>query len=151
MRSRPDPGLLPLLALCALLGAASPAGAVGGDPPTQAEVDRAVEAVKKDPNLAAEKSVRTLQWKDSGDDDKPEKEPARRKSHWPAWLDWLPNLFGWIGQASQMLVERPRLHRVRRELGAVDFILAHLRQHIGARRNVRGEEDEQLGLGLAVG
>jgi len=104
VRSRPDPGLLPLLALCALLGAASPAGAVGGDPPTQAEVDRAVEAVKKDPNLAAEKSVRTLQWKDSGDDDKPEKEPARRKSHWPAWLDWLPNLFGWIGQASQMLV-----------------------------------------------
>src|SRR5207253_1320150 len=28
----------------------------------------------------------------------------KQHGHWPSWLDWLPNLFGWIGQASQMLV-----------------------------------------------
>lgn len=102
MRSRPEPRLLPLLALCALLGAACPAFAVGGDPPTQQEVDKAVETVKKDPNLAAEKSVRTLTWKDWDSSDKEEKKSHR--SRWPSWLDWIPNLFGWIGQASQMLV-----------------------------------------------
>jgi hypothetical protein len=91
-----------VLVLCALLCAASPAFAVGGDAPTQQEVDKAVEAVKKDPNLAAEKSVRTLTWKDWGSKDK--EKPKRKSSHWPSWLDWIPNLFGWIGQASQMLV-----------------------------------------------
>ena len=103
MPSRPEARLLALLASCALLGAGSPAFAVGGDPPTQAEIDKAVETVKKDPDLAAEKSVRTLTWKDR-DDAKEKKKPERRESHWPSWLDWLPNLFGWIGQASQMLV-----------------------------------------------
>ena len=89
------------LALCVLLGTASPVFAVGGDPPTQAEIDAAVETVKKDPNLAAEKSVRSLTWK-GGPDDAARK--PRRKSDWPSWLDWIPALFGWIGQASQMLV-----------------------------------------------
>ena len=102
MRLRPDVKLLPLLALCAVLGAAPSAFAVGGDPPTQAEIDKAVEAVKQDPNLAAEKSVRTLTWKEWGKSE--DKQPERPTSHWPGWLDWLPNLFAWIGQASQMLV-----------------------------------------------
>ena len=108
MRSRPDVQWLPALALCALLGAAAPAFAIGGDPPTQEEVDQAVVAVKKDPNLAAEKSVRTLTWKPWGtsdkDEDEKKKDSDRSSSHWPRWLDWIPQLFGWIGQASQMLV-----------------------------------------------
>jgi hypothetical protein len=102
VRSRERP-LLASIAMCAWLSAAAPAFAIGGDAPTQQEVDAAVEAVKKDPNLAAEQSVRTLTWKDwegTGQEDKPRK----RSSHWPGWLEWLPNLFGWIGQASQMLV-----------------------------------------------
>jgi hypothetical protein len=105
VRSRPE--LLPLLALCALLGFTAPAFAVGGDPPTPQEVDQAVEAVKKDPNLAAEKSIRTLTWKDWGSKDKDEDEEKKRdrgNSHWPGWLDWIPSLFGWIAQGSQMLV-----------------------------------------------
>ena len=104
MRSRPELPYLPLLALCALLCAASPALAVGGDAPTQQEVDQAVETVKKDPNLAAEKSVRTLTWKDSGEKDDEEKKPESRNSHWPSWLAWIPALFLWIGAASQMLM-----------------------------------------------
>jgi hypothetical protein len=99
VRSRPEPAFLASLTLCALLGGVSPAFAVGGDVPTQQEVDDAVEAVKKDPNLAAEKSVRTLKWKGSSSD-QPEKKPKHR-TH---WFDWLANLFGWIGQASQLLV-----------------------------------------------
>lgn len=100
MRSRPDVKRLPQLVLCALLCAASPAFAVGGDTPTPQDIDKAVEAVKKDPNLAAEKSIRTLTWKSSdSEDDEP-----RRNSHWPSWFKWIPNLFYWIGQASQMLV-----------------------------------------------
>lgn len=87
-----------------LLAAAAPVFAVGGDPPTQAEVDQAVETVKKDPNLAAEKSVRTLTWKDWDSSKKKEKKREERDSRWPGWLDWIPSLFGWIGQASQMLV-----------------------------------------------
>ena len=109
MRSRPERKPLALLALWALcllcvFGAASPALAVGGDPPTQAEVDKAVQAVKKDPNLAAEKTVRTLSWKEWGSKDEKKKKKKESSSSWPGWLDWIPNLFAWIGQASQMLV-----------------------------------------------
>jgi hypothetical protein len=90
-----------LLALVTLLVGAPRAFAAGGDAPTQHEIDAAVDAVKQDPNLAARQSVRTLTWKNWGGD---EKEKERSPSHWPSWLDWIPNLFGWIGQASQMLV-----------------------------------------------
>jgi hypothetical protein len=107
VHSRPERGLASVLAACALgvlCALASPARAAGGDAPTPQEVDDAVEAVRKDPNLAAEKSVRTLTWKDWGSDDPDEDEPRRRSSSWPDWLRWLPDLFGWIGQLSQMLV-----------------------------------------------
>jgi hypothetical protein len=96
VRSRPD---LARLALAALLFAATPVFAADADQPGQAEIERAVEVVKKDPNLAAEKSVRTLTWKGSGDEDE-----DRKPTKWPAWLSWIPNLFMWIGQFSQMLV-----------------------------------------------
>jgi len=104
VRSRPDLRAVPLPTLCALLCVAAPALAVGGDAPTQQEVDKAVETVKKDPNLAAERSVRTLTWKSWGGKDEEEKEPERKNSHWPSWLAWIPALFLWIGAASQMLM-----------------------------------------------
>jgi hypothetical protein len=88
------------LAALALLFAATPAFAADAAMPEKAEIDRAVEAVKKDPNLAAEKSVRTLKWKGSKD----KEEKKKRSSNWPSWLSWIPNLFLWIGQFSQMLV-----------------------------------------------
>lgn len=99
MRSRPE-SALPLLATLALLCAA-PVWSADDSVPTQTEVDRAVETVKKDPNLAAEKSIRTLRWEGSDDE---EEKPKERSTHWPSWLGWLGDLFGWIGQASQMLV-----------------------------------------------
>ena len=70
--------------------------------PSQAEIDRAVEAVKKDPNLAAEKSVRTLDLEELG---RPRRgRQAHRSPRWPSWLSWIPNLFGGSAQFSQMLV-----------------------------------------------
>jgi len=71
---------LPLVAACALLGSAAPAFAVGGDPPTQAEVDKAVETVKKDPNLAAEKTERTIATDWSSSDEEKKKEPDGGRS-----------------------------------------------------------------------
>jgi hypothetical protein len=101
VRSRPDParGLATLLTACALLSSAPPARAVGGTAPTQQEIEHAVETVKKDPNLAAERTVKTPKWIGSNDKEKP-----RTNHRWPDWLSWIPNLFSWIGQASQMLV-----------------------------------------------
>jgi hypothetical protein len=96
VRSRPELALIAVVALCTV-----PVFAADTQQPSQAEIDRAVEAVRKDPNLAAEKSVRTLTWKGSDD---PEEEEKKSRSSWPSWLSWIPNLFLWIGQFSQMLV-----------------------------------------------
>ena len=64
--------------------------------PDAAEVERAVETLKADPDLATETTVRRLAW-----DTQPEKkEPARGS---PSWLEWIFDLFGWILQTSQML------------------------------------------------
>jgi len=62
--------------------------------PSETEVANAVEKLKADPNLAAERTVRTLRWANS---DKP---PGKL----PGWLDWLRELFGWIAQSGRVLV-----------------------------------------------
>ncbi len=102
MRLRPEPGALGLV-LVLLLTAAAPALA-DTTPVTQPEIEHAVEVVRKDPNLASEKTVRTLRWDDNSrlKDKKP-----RKEWHWPAWLRWLGwigDVFAWIGQTSQMLM-----------------------------------------------
>jgi hypothetical protein len=69
--------------------------------PTAQEVDRAIDVIKADPNLATKKTVRRLVW-DSNDEKKKKKEP-RKPSEWPKWLSWIGELFGWIAETSQML------------------------------------------------
>jgi len=65
--------------------------------PTAAEVDAAIEKVKVDPNLATERTIRSLKWDlDEEDDDS--------KSGIPSWLRWIGDLFGWIAQISRVLV-----------------------------------------------
>jgi hypothetical protein len=63
--------------------------------PGPAEIARALEAVKADPNLATERTIKTLQWKDAK-----ESKPSGR----PAWLEWLDGLFRWVEQTSRILV-----------------------------------------------
>ena len=62
--------------------------------PDDAEVARAIEQVKNDPNLATERTIKTLQWKDSG------APPSPR----PAWLDWVLGFFRWLDQSARVLV-----------------------------------------------
>jgi hypothetical protein len=90
-----------VVALALLAGAAAPAaGEPGPDPvsPTPREVDAAYAAVKADPNLATQRTIRSLKW-----DLEDEKEKKRRFSI-PSWLRWIGDLFGWIAQTSRILV-----------------------------------------------
>ena len=96
MRSRPE---LRALGLILLLATSAPTLS-DTQPVTQREIDHAIVVVKADPNLSSEKTVRSLQWDDSSKD-KPKK---HRESHWPQWLSWIGDLFGWIGQSSRMLM-----------------------------------------------
>ena len=70
----------------------APAPASGG--PDSAEIARAIETVKADPNLATERTIKTLRWKQSP--------PTRSRT--PAWLRWIAGLFGWIGESARVLI-----------------------------------------------
>jgi len=100
VRLRPDLSKLLILVLLAVATPAITATAVK-TAPTPQEVDRAIDAIKADPNLATKKTVRRLVW-DSKEEKKKEKEP-RKASEWPKWLSWIGDLFGWIAETSQML------------------------------------------------
>ena len=77
-----------LVLACVLLGAATasaqPAARVSDD----AAIERAMQQVKADPNLATERTIKTLQWKESN------AKPSPR----PAWLDWVAGFFRWLGR-----------------------------------------------------
>jgi len=101
VRLRPDPRVI---CVTLLLAGATPAIAAT-QAVTPAEVDRATEVVKNDPNLAGKRQVRTLRWVP-----KSENKP-RKESEWPAWLEsigdffrWIGNFFGWIGETSRALM-----------------------------------------------
>jgi hypothetical protein len=101
VRSRIEAALR-LAALAALLARPS-AGAQAVEPPsarriepatpTRADVARAIERVSADPNLATERTIRTLRWRTSGDKPKP-----------GAWVAWLGGLFRWLEQSARVLV-----------------------------------------------
>lgn len=88
---------LRLLALCVLvLGAAPNAAEVELPAPTDADVERAMETVRQDPNLSAERTIRTLDWQT-------EPRKKRRNRDW-GWFSWIGDLFLWIAQLSRVLV-----------------------------------------------
>ena len=65
------------------------------DTPTTSEISQALEKVKRDPNLATERTIRMLRWQESGN-----------KSAQPdlAWFAWIMSLFRWMGQSARLLV-----------------------------------------------
>jgi Domain of unknown function (DUF4129) len=63
--------------------------------PTEAEISRALDTVKADPNLATLRTIKMLRWKDSG---------ARKPARIPAWVTWLAELFRWFDQTARVLV-----------------------------------------------
>jgi hypothetical protein len=93
------------LAIAALLMAVVSLGAspverqslpANSEPPGPAEIARAIETVKADPNLATDRTIRTLRWKDST--------TTARRSGIPAWLIWIAGLFRWLEQSARVLV-----------------------------------------------
>jgi hypothetical protein len=88
--------------LAAFAIAAHPAApAAQGDParasgtPDRAEIARAIDAVKADPNLSTERTIKTLRWKTAA---------ARKSWKWPGWLSWIGGLFGWIAESMRAIV-----------------------------------------------
>ena len=83
-------GILLVVAL-----AASPAAAQEAAPAfTPAEITAAVEAVKQDPNLGGERTMRMLQWRET-------QQPRNRDL---GWLKWIAGLFGWLMQSARYLM-----------------------------------------------
>ena len=93
MRSRSR--LLPLAAVLLLAAFAcgaqeSPTGAF-----TREEVDKAIVELKKDPNLARERTITTLKWV------KTERDEQKKRNL--SWLAWIADLFKWITQGGRFL------------------------------------------------
>jgi hypothetical protein len=65
------------------------------DTPQPTEIARALEKVKADPNLATDRTIKSLRWRDS---------TAPKRSHLPAWLLWIAGLFRWLGESARLLV-----------------------------------------------
>jgi hypothetical protein len=96
-------GPAPSALLVALLMAATPQPPAAAQAPATApaqspgaaEIARAIDAVKADPNLATERTIKTLRWKSSAPS-----EPARM----PGWLSWIIGLFGWVGESARLVI-----------------------------------------------
>jgi Domain of unknown function (DUF4129) len=90
------------LALAGLLLSMAPMGAAFAQPsepapppgPDRSEILRAIEEVKADPNLSAQRTIRMLRWKDQTE--------AKRPT--PGWVNWIAGLFGWLEQSARVLV-----------------------------------------------
>ena len=62
--------------------------------PNDAEVTRALDAVRADPMFATTRTIKTLKW--TG--------PAQSRSETPSWIKWIAGLFTWINQAARVLM-----------------------------------------------
>ena len=92
------------VAMAAVLTAALSVGAAAvqqesappkGPRPGPAEIARALETVKADPNLATARTMKALRWK-----------RASSAEPWspPGWLKWIAGLFRWLDQSARLLV-----------------------------------------------
>jgi hypothetical protein len=60
----------------------------------QAEITRALDVVRADPNLSSERTIKTLRWKRG----------KIQPPHVPGWLAWMVGLFRWLDQSARVLV-----------------------------------------------
>ena len=101
MRSRGDRALARIVLAAVLLGAPAVRAAgmqreserANDGVPSPVEIARARDIVRADPNLGAERTIKTLRWRRSA------AAPGRA-----AWLDWLIELFRWIDRSARALV-----------------------------------------------
>ena len=71
-----------------------------GEAPARADVRKALDKVANDPNLAAERTVNMLRWK--------EPEPVTDEPWWWQWANaaarWFRGFFGWIAESGRLVV-----------------------------------------------
>jgi hypothetical protein len=106
VRSRPDrrvARLVAVLTLTALCAAGRSVRAAAAQPEPvpatagtieAADVASAIDLVKKDPNLAPERTMKVLRWKGSGSNP-----PGTSRR-----MNWIAGLFEWIAQSARVLV-----------------------------------------------
>ena len=63
--------------------------------PSREEIAKAVETVKTDPNLATERTIKTLRWKGA---------TPTGPTKFPGWLAWIGSLFAWIAESTRVLI-----------------------------------------------
>lgn len=91
-----------LVSLAPLTGGAQPDApfVAAGEAPTRPQVEKALEKVADDPNLATVRTVNMLKWKES--------EPVTDEPGWWAWANgivrWFRGFFGWIAASGRLLV-----------------------------------------------
>ena len=102
MRLAPKIALAALVALAPLTVAAQPDAPFvpAGEAPTRSEVEKALEKVADDPNLAKVRTVNMLRWK--------EREPVSEEPGWWKWVNaiarWFRGLFEWVAASGRLLV-----------------------------------------------
>jgi hypothetical protein len=62
---------------------------------TEDEIAQAIKKVRADPNLATERTIKTLEWTQAA---------TPRQTRTPAWLTWIGGLFRWFEQSARYLV-----------------------------------------------
>ena len=101
MRSRIERHAAAAIVAVLLIAAPPAAPAAQGGPvsstatPGRAEIARAIDRVKADPNLATERTIKTLRWKAT---------TAQKPSKWPGWLSWIGGFFGWLAESIRAIV-----------------------------------------------
>ena len=101
MRLRPELVLAAVVAIVPLAGVAQPdVSAAADEMPTRVEIRDALDKVANDPNLAAERTVNMLRWK--------EPEPVTDEPTWWQWVNalarWFRGLFDWMAESARLLV-----------------------------------------------
>jgi len=82
-------------AMPCILSATGGAGPRASSRPDAAEIARAIETVKKDPNLATTQTIKSLRWRSAET-----KEAPRRR---PFWLEWIAGFFRWVNRSLRLL------------------------------------------------
>ena len=86
--------------LASASGVAQPDAPLPGEIPAREEIRRALDTVANDPNLAGERTINGLRWKDP--------EPVTNEPWWWQWANaiarWFRGLFGWIAESGRLVV-----------------------------------------------
>ena len=101
MRCPLELGPAALIAAAPLVISAQPDPSVAAAAePTREDVRQALDEVANDPNLAAQRTVNMLRWKEA--------EAVDEEPSWWQWANaiarWFRGLFGWIGESARVLV-----------------------------------------------